>query len=137
MDDVCILTMIKIKKKKQYTVTPERILYIAQAYREGLNTKEIHSLSKIDPWFLEQIKEIVEIENSLIKHGKPKNYDELFLLKSKGFSDRRIAKLLKTKSKDIKKLRDKYKIRPIYKRIDSCAGEFESKTPYLYSTYEK
>ena len=117
--------------------TPERILYIAQAYREGLNTKEIHSLSKIDPWFLEQIKQIVEIENSLIKHGKPKNYDELFLLKSKGFSDRRIAKLLKTKSKDIKKLRDKYKIRPIYKRIDSCAGEFESKTPYLYSTYEK
>ena len=117
--------------------TPERILYIAQAYREGLKTEEIHSLSKIDPWFLDQIEEIIEIEKSLLKYGKPKNHDELILLKSKGFSDSRIASLLNMKPKDIKNLRDKYGIKPVYKKIDSCAGEFESKTPYLYSTYEK
>ncbi len=116
--------------------TPERILYIAEAFREGMSTDEIHSISKIDPWFLNQIKEIIDIENSVIKYGAPKNSDELLLLKSKGFSDSRIASLLKIETKKIKKLRDKYNVRPLYKRIDSCAGEFESKTPYLYSTYE-
>jgi len=117
--------------------TPERILYIAQAYREGLNTEEIQTLSNIDPWFLEQIKELVDIERSLIKFGIPKNYDELILLKSKGFSDNRIAKILNINPLKIKNLREQYKVKPVFKRIDSCAGEFESKTPYLYSTYEE
>ncbi len=117
--------------------TPERILYVAQAYREGLSTKDIHSLSKIDPWFLKQIKELVIIENALIKSGIPNNKEEILLLKSKGFSDNRIAKLLNTKPYTIKNLRKKYNVHPVYKKIDSCAGEFESKTPYLYSTYEE
>ncbi|PPR16998.1 MAG: Carbamoyl-phosphate synthase large chain [Alphaproteobacteria bacterium MarineAlpha9_Bin3] len=116
--------------------TPERILYIAQAFREGFNLDEIFDCSKIDPWFLGQIKEIVEIEKAIELNGLPKNFDELHFIKSKGFSDKRIATLAKTKTKKIKSLRYKYKVKPIFKRIDSCAGEFNSKTPYLYSTYE-
>ena len=115
--------------------TPERILYIAQAFREGVSLDEINDCSKIDPWFLKQIEEIIEIENAIEINGLPKNVDELQFIKSKGFSDKRIATLVKTKTSKIKSLRNKYKVKPTYKRIDSCAGEFNSKTPYLYSTY--
>ena len=117
--------------------TPERILYVAQAFREGINLEEIFDCSKIDPWFLKQIEEIVEIEKAIENSGVPKNYEELHYIKSKGFSDKRIAKILNIKTKKITSLRDKYNIKPSYKRIDSCAGEFNSKTPYLYSTYEE
>ena len=116
--------------------TPERILYVAQAFREGFNIDEIFDCSKIDPWFLKQIEEIVEIEKAIEANGLPKSFDELQFIKSKGFSDKRIATLTKTKTKKIKSLRDKYRVKPTFKRIDSCAGEFNSKTPYLYSTYE-
>ena len=117
--------------------TPERILYVAQAFREGINLEEIFDCSKIDPWFLKQIEEIIEIEKAIKNSGVPKNYEELHYIKSKGFSDKRIAKILNIKTKKITSLRDKYNIKPSYKRIDSCAGEFNSKTPYLYSTYEE
>ncbi len=117
--------------------TPERILYVAQAFREGINLKEIFDCSKIDPWFLEQIEEIIEIEKAIENSGIPKNYEEMQYIKSKGFSDKRIAKILNIKTKKITSLRDKYNVKPSYKRIDSCAGEFNSKTPYLYSTYEE
>ena len=117
--------------------TPERILYVAQAFREGLNLEEIFDCSKIDPWFLKQIEEIIEIEKAIENSGVPKNYEEMQYIKSKGFSDKRIAKILNIKTKKITSLRDKYNVKPSYKRIDSCAGEFNSKTPYLYSTYEE
>ena len=117
--------------------TPERILYVAQAFREGINLEEIFDCSKIDPWFLKQIEEIIEIEKAIKNSGVPKNYEELHYIKSKGFSDKRIAKILNIKTKKITSLRDKYNVKPSYKRIDSCAGEFNSKTPYLYSTYEE
>ena len=117
--------------------TPERILYVAQAFREGINLEEIFDCSKIDPWFLKQIEEIIEIEKAIETSGFPKNYEELQYIKSKGFSDKRIAKILNVKTKKITSLRDKYNVKPSYKRIDSCAGEFNSKTPYLYSTYEE
>ena len=117
--------------------TPERILYVAQAFREGINLEEIFDCSKIDPWFLKQIEEIIEIEKAIENSGVPKNYEEMQYIKSKGFSDKRIAKILNIKTKKITSLRDKYNIKPSYKRIDSCAGEFNSKTPYLYSTYEE
>ena len=117
--------------------TPERILYVAQAFREGINLEEIFDCSKIDPWFLKQIEEIIEIEKAIKNSGVPKNYEELHYIKSKGFSDKRIAKILNIKTKRITSLRDKYNVKPSYKRIDSCAGEFNSKTPYLYSTYEE
>ena len=117
--------------------TPERILYVAQAFREGINIEEIFDYSKIDPWFLKQIEEIIQIEKAIENSGVPKNYEELQYIKSKGFSDKRIAKILNVKTKKITSLRDKYNVKPSYKRIDSCAGEFNSKTPYLYSTYEE
>ena len=117
--------------------TPERILYVAQAFREGINLEEIFDCSKIDPWFLKQIEEIIEIEKAIENSGVPKNYEEMQYIKSKGFSDKRIAKILNIKTKRITSLRDKYNVKPSYKRIDSCAGEFNSKTPYLYSTYEE
>ena len=117
--------------------TPERILYVAQAFREGINLEEIFDCSKIDPWFLKQIEEIIEIEKAIENSGIPKNYEEMQYIKSKGFSDKRIAKILNIKTKKITSLRNKYNVKPSYKRIDSCAGEFNSKTPYLYSTYEE
>ena len=117
--------------------TPERILYVAQAFREGINLEEIFDCSKIDPWFLKQIEEIIEIEKAIENSGVPKNYEEMQYIKSKGFSDKRIANILNIKTKKITSLRNKYNVKPSYKRIDSCAGEFNSKTPYLYSTYEE
>ncbi|MGY8976317.1 MAG: carbamoyl-phosphate synthase large subunit, partial [Alphaproteobacteria bacterium] len=116
---------------------PERILYVAQAFREGFLSEEVHEHSKIDPWFLEQIKEIIDIESSIKASGVPNSFEELQFIKSKGFSDNRIAELLNVKPKKIKNLRVKYNVRPSFKKIDSCAGEFDSKTPYLYSTYEE
>ena len=117
--------------------TPERILYVAQAFREGFNIKEIFDCCKIDPWFLSQIEEIIDIENSIKVSGLPNNYDQLQFIKSKGFSDNRIANLLEIDPKIVRSLRNKLIVKPNYKRIDSCAGEFNSKTPYLYSTYEE
>ena len=117
--------------------TPERILYVAQAFREGFNVKEIFDCCKIDPWFLSQIEEIIDIENSIKVSGIPSNCDQLQFIKSKGFSDNRIADLLEINPKKIRSLRNKLNVKPNYKRIDSCAGEFNSKTPYLYSTYEE
>ena len=117
--------------------TPERILYVAQAFREGFNIKEIFDCCKIDPWFLSQIEEIINIESSIKISGLPNNYDQLQFIKSKGFSDNRIANLLEIDPKIVRSLRNKLIVKPNYKRIDSCAGEFNSKTPYLYSTYEE
>ena len=117
--------------------TPERILYVAQAFREGFNIKEIFDCCKIDPWFLSQIEEIINIESSIKVSGLPNNYDQLQFIKSKGFSDNRIANLLEVDPKIVRSLRNKLNVKPNYKRIDSCAGEFNSKTPYLYSTYEE
>ena len=117
--------------------TPERILYIAQALREGLSIKEIHNASKIDTWFLSQIEEIINIEKTLNKRSCPTNKEELFYLKSKGFSDSRIAFLTNTDPDKVRSIRRKLDVKPSYKRIDSCAAEFEAKTPYLYSSYER
>ena len=117
---------------------PERLWYVADAFRSGMSFDDVHEASRIDPWFLAQIEDLVLTEKSLtsktlatLKEG------ELFKLKQKGFSDARLAKLLDTKESDIRKLRHKQNIRPVYKRIDSCAAEFSSDTAYLYSTYEQ
>jgi len=117
---------------------PERLWYVADAFRSGMTFDEIHEASKIDPWFLAQVEDLISTEKSLetktlatLKEG------ELFRLKQKGFSDTRLAKLLSTKESAVRKLRHKQDIRPVYKRIDSCAAEFSSDTAYLYSTYEQ
>ena len=116
---------------------PNRIWFVADAFRVQLTVDEIFQHSKIDPWFLYQIKDIVEKENAL-KKTSLKGLDALFLkeLKKSGFSDSRISLLASTDEVSIRKLRQKNNIHPVYKRVDTCAAEFETKTAYLYSTYE-
>ncbi|MDF1583488.1 MAG: carbamoyl-phosphate synthase large subunit [Methyloprofundus sp.] len=117
---------------------PNRLWYVADAFRSGMAFDDVHEASKIDPWFLAQVEDLVLTEKSLaIKTLATLEEGQLFRLKQKGFSDARLAKLLGTKERDVRKLRHKQAIRPVYKRIDSCAAEFSSDTAYLYSTYER
>ncbi|MEH6401831.1 MAG: carbamoyl-phosphate synthase large subunit [Sneathiella sp.] len=116
--------------------TPERLLNIAQAFREGLTLEEIQGASKFEPWFLSQIEALVSMENSVREKGIPSNKGGLLTLKKMGFSDERLGEISGTTPASVHALRQKLNINPVYKRIDTCAGEFTSKTPYLYSTYE-
>ena len=117
---------------------PERIWYVGDAFAQGFSLEEVQQLTKIDPWFLAQIKEIVDIELWLeTQTVKVLDKDTLLALKRKGFSDRRIAKLLKIEDRDVRKLRRMNGVRPVYKRVDTCAGEFATGTAYMYSTYEE
>ena len=116
--------------------TPDRIMVIAQAFRHGLTVEEVAQASKSEPWFLRQIKELVEIEATVRKSGLPKDAKDFLDLKKKGFSDDRLAELVGAKAADVASRRRALGVRPVYKRIDTCAAEFESHTPYLYSCYE-
>lgn len=116
--------------------TPNRVLTVAQAMRHGLGDEEIHNLCKIDPWFLAQIRDLVETEARVIEHGLPENPKTFRMLKSKGFSDARLGQLAGIAEKDVSATRRAMDIRPVYKRVDTCAAEFAAKTPYMYSTYE-
>ena len=102
-----------------------------------ISANKIYLKTKIDKWFIEQIKEIVDIENVLIKHGFPKTANELNYVKSIGFSDVKIAELTKKKLEDVKMAREKLGVISVYKKIDTCAAEFKSLTPYMYSTYQR
>jgi carbamoyl-phosphate synthase large subunit len=117
---------------------PERIWFVGDAFENGFSLEEVHNLTHIDPWFLSQIKEIVDIETGL--EGRTLEdigADELRALKRKGFSDRRLAKLLKTTDEMVRARRHSLGIRPVYKRVDTCAAEFDTRTAYMYSTYEE
>ncbi|MGB6055421.1 MAG: carbamoyl-phosphate synthase large subunit [Burkholderiaceae bacterium] len=118
---------------------PDRIWYVGDAFAQGFTLEEVHELTHIDPWFLAQIKDIVDIELWLeagqTLDGLEK--DTLFRLKQKGFADRRLAKLLKTTDTAVRDKRRALGIRPVYKRVDTCAGEFATNTAYMYSTYEE
>jgi carbamoyl-phosphate synthase large subunit len=116
--------------------TEKRLLNVGQAFREGLTVDEIHNASKIDKWFLRQISEIIAEEARIKKEGLPKDAAEWTRIKAMGFSDVRLAKLTGGKELDVRAARHKLNVRPVYKRIDTCAAEFAAKTPYLYSTYE-
>jgi len=116
--------------------TPNRVLTVAQAMRHGLSDEEIHNLCKIDPWFLAQIRDLVETEARVIEHGLPDTPKTFRMLKSKGFSDARLAQLAGLEEKDVAAKRRGMNVRPVYKRIDTCAAEFAAKTPYMYSSYE-
>ncbi len=117
---------------------PDRLWYVADGFRQGLSFSDIFDASKIDPWFLMQIEDLVLTEKSLSsKTLATLDENELRQLKRKGFSDARIARLLDSTELDIRNKRHKLNIRPVYKRIDSCAAEFSSDTAYLYSTYEE
>ena len=117
---------------------PERLWYIADAFRMGFSLEEVHRNSQIDNWFLVQIEELVRLEN-LIKDKSLKKLsrEELFYLKRKGFADKRLAQLSKTTEEQVRNYRHKLKVRPVYKRVDTCAAEFVTDTAYLYSTYEE
>ncbi len=116
--------------------TPERILVIAQALRFGLSVDEIHNVTKYDPWFLRQIKRITDAEAEVRSKGVPRDRHGLLHLKSLGMSDARLAVLSGIEEGRIAARRRKLGVRPAYKRIDTCAAEFEARTPYMYSTYE-
>ncbi|GIS16440.1 MAG: hypothetical protein CM15mP117_18720 [Alphaproteobacteria bacterium] len=117
--------------------TPDRILRIAQAIRSGMNTEEIHNITKWDIWFINEIASIIEIEKELSQVGLPDNKQEFLLLKSAGFHDKRIAYLTHNEEKKVTQVRRLLNVHPIFKRIDTCAAEFASETAYFYSTYEE
>ncbi len=116
---------------------PERIWYVGDAFAQGMTVDEVYALTKIDKWFLVQIEDIVKIELELEKHSLTElSKDEIKQLKQKGFSDRRLAKLLKTDENTVRAFRHACGVRPVYKRVDTCAAEFATNTAYMYSTYE-
>ncbi len=141
MDEVVDLTDSDAKNILRRELTeagPERILYVADAFRFGMSQKDLFELTAIDPWFLNQIEELVIIENDLKgRLATSIHKEEMFELKRKGFSDRRLAKLLDTKEKVVRKLRHELGVRPIYKRVDTCAAEFATDTAYMYSSYDE
>ncbi len=116
--------------------TPERLLVIAQAFRAGLSVAEVQAACKYDPWFLEQIKHLVEVEEELRRTGLPDDAPELMRLKKQGFSDARLAELTGLAESEVAARRTRLEVHPVYKRIDTCAAEFPSLTPYMYSAYE-
>ena len=134
----------EILERELGTPGPERIWYVGDAFASGWSLDEVYDITKIDKWFLVQIQEIINIELELDKHTESLgdkalssiSTAELFKLKQKGFSDRRLAKLLKTSDKAIREARRAQGVRPVYKRVDTCAAEFATNTAYMYSTYE-
>ena len=116
--------------------TPDRLLKCAQAFRLGTDIEQVYRSCHIDPWFLRQIKAIVDVEEKVRAHGLPDNAVAMRGLKAMGFSDARLASLAGLDEADVKKLRGTLDVHPVYKRIDTCAAEFASPTAYMYSTYE-
>jgi len=117
--------------------SPERLFYVADAFRAGMSVEEVHALSFIDPWFLDQIEELIEHEKRVEAEGLASlDGARLRKLKRMGFSDIRLAQLAATDEGAIRALRHAHQVRPVYKRVDSCAAEFSTSTAYLYSTYE-
>ncbi|HWY63054.1 MAG TPA: carbamoyl-phosphate synthase large subunit [Rhizomicrobium sp.] len=116
--------------------TPDRLLNAAQAMRHGFPLEEIQSITSYDPWFLGEIRAIIETEAAIRRDGLPADARSFRRLKGMGFSDARLAKLTGTKETQVRAARHGLQVRPCYKRIDSCAAEFAALTPYMYSTYE-
>jgi len=117
---------------------PERIWYVGDAFENGFTLEEVHELTHIDPWFLAQIKEIVDLEMDLDDRRLAEmDAQTLRVLKRKGFSDRRLAYLFNTNEGEVRAARHRFGIRPVYKRVDTCAAEFATRTAYMYSTYEE
>jgi carbamoyl-phosphate synthase large subunit len=117
---------------------PERIWYVADGFRVGMTVPEVHEETGIDPWFLAQVEELVHLEQRLAGRTLASlSAEELRLLKRKGFSDRRLARLLAAKAAEVRAQRLRLGVRPVYKRVDTCAAEFATTTAYLYSTYEE
>ncbi|MCL3881710.1 carbamoyl-phosphate synthase large subunit [Marivita sp. GX14005] len=116
--------------------TPDRMRTIAQAMRHGLSNDDIHAVTMFDPWFLARIREIVEAEEEVRRHGLPTDESGMRALKMMGFTDARLASLTGVSEKDVRAKRLDLNVNASFKRIDTCAAEFEAQTPYMYSTYE-
>ncbi len=116
--------------------TPDRMRTIAQAMRHGLSNEDIHNVTMFDPWFLERIREIVNAEEEVRANGLPQDAQGIRDLKMMGFTDARLANLTGFKESDVRRARTALGVTAVYKRIDTCAAEFEAQTPYMYSTYE-
>jgi len=117
---------------------PQRLWYLADAFRVGMSMETVNRLTRIDPWFLAQIKELVDVEAEVVAAGPDGlSAERLRQLKRKGFSDARLARLLGLQEADVRQRRWEFGVRPVFKRVDTCAAEFASSTAYLYSTYEE
>jgi len=141
MDEIVIASedpeqRIKIITERLKIQAPNRLLLIAQAMREGISVEEVASITKYDKWFLEQIKHALDVEAKVRKEGLPKDRENFFNLKRMGFSDKRLGKLSGLTEKEVRELRCALGVNPSYKRVDSCAAEFDSVTSYMYSSYE-
>ena len=136
LDRVFNVNKKEIEKKLRENI-PNKLLLVAEAFRKKINIKRIHNLSKIDPWFLEQIKEIVDNENKIKNKGVPRDFVEFNRIKSIGFSDKKISELTKIPENVVRKRRMALKVLPVYKKVDTCAAEFKSFTPYMYSSYQR
>ncbi len=136
LDRIFLLNKNEIEKKLKENI-PNKILLVAEAFRKKINIKKIQNLSKIDNWFLEQIKEIVDTENQIKKNGLPKDYVLFNMIKSIGFSDKKLAEITKVSETIVRKKRTALKVTPVFKKVDTCAAEFKSFTPYMYSTYQR
>ncbi len=136
LDRIFYLSKQQIEKKLKENI-PNKILLVAEGIRKKISLDRIFKLSKIDPWFLGQIKEIVDCEINLKKIGLPKNFTEFNRIKSIGFSDKKLSELTNLSEDVVRKKRIALKILPVYKKVDTCAAEFKSFTPYMYSTYQR
>ena len=116
--------------------TPDRILWIAEAFRRDIPFEDVHKTTQYDPWFLDQIQTLIKIEARLQREGLPETAAGLVELKGLGFSDSRLAELTHVSEKEVARVREQHAIHAVYKRVDTCGGEFPSLTPYMYSTYE-
>jgi carbamoyl-phosphate synthase large subunit len=114
----------------------DRLLVIAQALRYGFSIEDVHGCSAYDPWFLAQIKEIIDVEDELRRNGLPIDAPGLLRIKKMGFSDQRLSELTGKTVTEVAFRREVFNVKPVFKRIDTCAGEFPSRTPYMYSCYE-
>jgi len=129
---------VEILNQKVSTPSPDRLWYVGDAFRAGLSVEEVFYHSKIDPWFLVQINDLIKEEKNLLNNNlKDLDAETLYKLKSKGFSDSRIAFLVNEDEKKVRDHRKSLNISPVFKRVDTCAAEFESSTAYMYSTYEE
>jgi carbamoyl-phosphate synthase large subunit len=128
--------MLKLRRELKEP-GPERMFHLGDAFRAGMSVEDVHALSFVDPWFLDQIEELVAIEQDVTAAGlEALDARRMRALKRKGFSDVRIAQLVGTNESAVRALRKAFGVRPVYKRVDSCAAEFSTSTAYLYSTYE-
>ncbi len=118
------------------TPTQDRLLKVGQALRMGVSPEEVHQFCKIDPWFIAQLKGIIDLENKVKAHGLPQSPGAFRQLKAAGFSDSRLSALVNKSENEVRKIRHALDVRPVYKRIDTCAAEFATPTAYMYSTYQ-